>query len=811
MNPVQKYPGLTTEQVTKQKETYGQNKLTAKKKKSVIKRVFEIIFQPMFLLMFGCAIVYLTIGELTESIIMFFSVCIIVVIELYQARKTDKTLEALKSLSKAMATVIRNRKIQKIDSKNLVVGDILIVSEGDKISVDAKILESNELYCDESTLTGESIPVLKTETDHSDSYFKTNHIYSGTLVTSGNAIAEVTQIGNETEHGKIAQDLAQVKKDISPLNKQINKLVKVMVTCSIVFSLLIFIINYSYTKDVIQAILIAITLAISLIPEEFPVILTIFLSMGAFRLAKKNALVKELNAVETLGSITHLCVDKTGTLTKNKMEVKEIYTQLEENEFKQASLLATDDISFDSMEQAIVDYAQTEQITKENYTLLKKYPFTSENRMMGNLYQNNDKLYVAAKGALEVIIDLCEISIDQKKDLAFKQEEYAQQGLRVLAIASGIVTAQQDDLSDYTLTFVGLVAVEDPPKENIKTAIDLCKQAGIQVIMLTGDSKITAVSIGSRLGLDTEHILLGTELDQLSEEELANQVKSTNIYARVIPANKLKIVNALKAHGYVVAMTGDGVNDAPALKQSDIGIAMGGRGTEVAKEAADLVLLDDNFQTIVHTIMDARRIYKNISKAIEYVLSIHVPIVLLALFIPLFGLPVLLLPIHVIILEIIVDPICSIIFEKQEASESIKTDPPRKPNAPLVNLKTVLRILSEGIIIFFFVLVAYAYLYPMNMELAKSVSIVILLSAIITLAIEIESRGITFKKLVGMLKSKIILAIFLFVNLLILSIIYVPFIAKVAGTTPIPIWLYLSSLLLGMISVLWIKVLKIKN
>ena len=806
---MKKYKGLSDSEVEKNQRLYGLNILNNNKKNKFLYDILSVLKQPMIILLMLCVLIYIFIGEKLDSIILLFSIVIIIFIEIRQSIKTDKALELLKKLACTKSRVIRNGEICEIDSSLVTVDDLLVLSEGDKVVADTIILESTDLYVDESSLTGESVSVSKSiDLIDKDSKFKSNYVYSGSLVTRGNAICKVINIGTKTFYGKIAKDLSSIKKLKSPLQNQINKLIKIFSIIALICFICVTIIVGINEHSFIDGILSGLTIAIGVIPEEFQVVLTVFLSLGAYRLAKNNAVVRNLASVETLGSITYLCVDKTGTITKNMMEINELVTDMDKTEFIKHALLATEETSHDSMDNALKNYSKIININNiyDNKELIKSYPFSNDTKMTAKIYNIDNRNYIYVKGALESLFDICDLNVEEKYNLYKCQKEMAKRGLRVIAIGSKNIRVIKDDIFDYRINFDGLIGFYDPPKDGIKDAVKLCQNAGIKIIMMTGDNMDTASSIGKTIGLKNyNNIINGKDLDKMSDEELVNCIKDTAIFSRVVPTDKLRIVEALQEHGEVVAMTGDGVNDAPALKKANIGISMGKRGTDVAKEASDLILLDDNFSTIVNTIKDARRIYNNIKKSITYIFIVHIPIILLALIVPLFKLPLLLLPIHIVILELVIDPTCSIIFERQKANNTIIKILPRKQNENLINTKTVLNSILRGLIIFTFVFVSYIIMID-DRSKANSFAFGMLLMSNIFLTYSILFKDSDLKSIKQIIKDKVVLIINILVFFILIGFIYLPFMNDVFNNGPINIGLFILMIFLSFVSVFWINI-----
>ena len=593
--------------------------------------------------------VYFILGEPKDGAVMLIFVVGVISIEVIQEWKTDKTLNALKDLSVPHIKVLRDGEEKVINSRDLVPGDIMYIEEGVKVPADGFVVKSSTLCVDESSLTGEAEGVWKTTIDNeqkdSRDYWSVYYCYAGTLVTQGTGTILVDKIGAKTEYGKIGQDVVSAQDNPTPLQKQTGKLVKLCAGIAAVLFIFVVVITYFNIQDhmfkdrIIESILSGVTLAMAMIPEEFPVILTVFLSMGAWRLAKKKSLVRKLPSVETLGAVSVLCVDKTGTITMNKMTVRDIWSITGDKKMAaQIMGMGCEPDAYDPMEKAMVAYCEKQGITRDilfGGELVKEYAFTDETKMMGHVWENGDSITIAAKGSPERILTICELTDEQKTIAENKITEMSSQGLRVIAIGQMAVNSIEnipEELTDCHLKLCGMVGLADPPRESVKEDIKTCTKAGVRVVMITGDNGITASSIAKQINMpNSDKIITGDELSKMSDEELKEKVKEVSIFSRVIPEHKMRIVKAFKENGEIVAMTGDGVNDAPALKYADIGIAMGKRGSEVSREAADLILLDDNFSTIVDTIKDGRRIYDNIRKAVGYVFVIHIPIAFAAL------------------------------------------------------------------------------------------------------------------------------------------------------------------------------------
>jgi Ca2+-transporting ATPase len=734
---VENIKGLSQEEVTKRLAQDGYNELPSTKKRSIFSMAFEILREPMFLLLIGGGIIYLLLGDTEEALILLGFVFVVLGITFYQEHKTERTLEALRDLSSPRALVIRDGKQIRIAGREVVRGDIIVLNEGDRVPADAVMLECSNMLVDESLLTGESVPVRKTEGSENMQMGKPGgddlpFVYSGTLVVQGYGTARVLATGLGSEMGKIGKALQSLESDEeTPLKKQTGKLVKNMVVISIVLCAAVVII-YGLTRGSwLNAILVGITLTMAILPEEFPVVLTIFLALGAWRISQKNVLTRRSQAIHTLGSATVLCADKTGTITLNRMTVKKIFASGEFHDIAPADkktmpenfhclveygILASQKDAFDPMEKAIKELGShalsgTEHI-HNNWELVKEYPLSRKLLALSHVWKSPDgKDYViAAKGAPEAIADLCHMEKSEFVKLEENIQEMAVEGLRVIGVAKASFSKADlpDGQHDFKFKFIGLIGLEDPVRPGVADAIAECYNAGVRVVMITGDYPITAQNIARQVGLRPhDNIITGPELDKMSESELRNRIKDVCVFARVVPEQKLRIVEALKENGEIVVMTGDGVNDAPALKAAHIGIAMGGRGTDVAREASALVLLDDHFASIVHAIRLGRRISDNLEKAMSYILSVHVPIAGMSFLPVLFNWPLVLLPVHIAFLELIIDPVCTIVFETEKEEEDVMKRPPADINEPLFGRKRIIASFLQGMVVLIAVLAVF--------------------------------------------------------------------------------------------------------
>lgn len=823
--------GLTREEVKLAREKFGKNVLIEDKKESFLMKIVEVIKEPMFLLLMIAAIIYFILGEPKDGLIMLIFVVGVISIEVIQEWKTDKTIKALKNLSAPHIEVIREFKRITINSEDLVPGDLMIITEGIKIPADGKIVHSHDLCVNESSLTGEALGVWKCSecTDENKQYFRKDYCYAGTLVIQGSGVILVKKIGVNTEYGKIGKNVSENVEEDTPLEKQTGKLVKVCAGIAGVLFALVSGITYLNLQDVvfkdriIQSILSGVTLAMAMIPEEFPVMLTVFLSMGAWRLAKKNSLVRKLPSVETLGAISVLCVDKTGTITMNEMTLDEAWS-IDENvkHLLEVMGMACETESYDPMEKAMLKYCEKNNISKEflfNGELITEYSFTHENKMMGHVWKREEGIIVAAKGSPEKILSICDLNNEDLKKIEDKIYNMSSKGLRVIAIGKMEIDDESDiknTLEECTLKFLGLIGLLDPPREGIKDNIETCNRAGIRVVMITGDNGITASSIARKVGIShSGEIITGDELDKMSDDELREKVKHTNIFSRVIPEHKMRIVRAFKENGEVVGMTGDGVNDAPALKYADIGIAMGKRGSEVSREAADLILLDDNFSTIVDTVKDGRRIYDNIRRAIGYIFTIHIPIASSAIIAPILGIGssmLLLLPVHVVLLELIIDPTCSIVLEREPAESDIMRRKPRNPSEGILTKGILIKSIIQGVAIFLASFGAYYIYYTCNcvdINIARSIGFsIIIISNILLVHVNSSNSEFVYKSFKNLIKDKIMWVVNGGTIIGLLVIMYTP-ISGLLKLAPLGIKDLIIVIAVSIIAVMWYEIVKI--
>jgi Ca2+-transporting ATPase len=728
--------GLTYQEALEHLAEDGYNELPSAKKHSFLHILLEVVREPMFLMLIACGLLYLFLGDREEALMLMGFVVVIIGITFYQEQKTERALEALRDLSSPRALVIRNGQQQRIAGREVVREDIILLSEGDRVPADAVLLSASNINMDESLLTGESVPVRKRQWDGKLEMGRPGgddlpFVYSGTLVVKGHGIAEVRATGPRTEIGKIGKALQILEPEDTNLQIQTSKIVRNFAIVGLSLCAIVVVVFALTRGDWLNGFLAGITLAMATLPEEFPVVLTIFLALGAWRISQHHVLTRRVHAVEMLGAATVLCVDKTGTLTLNRMTVTRLSVGKETldvdgkqvslpeafHQIVEYSILSSPADPFDPMEKAMKELggrtlSNTEHIHKD-WELVREYPLSENLLAMSHVWRSPEgqDYVIASKGAPEAIANLCHFSPARMDTLRQEINEMADHGLRVIGVAQAAFQASSlpEGQHDFDFEFIGLIGMADPVRPEVAGAVKECYTAGIRIIMITGDYPGTARSIAQQIGLKPDdQIITGSELDEMTDEELKARIKTVCIFARAVPEQKLRIVTALKANGEVVAMTGDGVNDAPALKAAHIGIAMGGRGTDVARESAALVLLDDNFASIVQAVRSGRRIFDNLKKAMAFIFSVHLPIAGMSLIPVLLNWPLALLPVHILFLELIIDPACTIVFEGEEDEPDIMQRPPRRLEEPLFGRAMILSGLIQGLGILAVVVTIYA-------------------------------------------------------------------------------------------------------
>ena len=832
-------PGLSEREAAKRLQIEGFNDLPTSKPRSTFRIGLETMREPMFLLLAAAGGIYLLIGDLRDALVLMVAIFVVIGITIYQERKTERALEALRDLSSPRALVIRDGVQKRIAGRDVVRDDLIVLAEGDRVAADAVVLSSMNLSADESLLTGESVSVRKATWD---GLSKPTHpggddlpfVYSGTLIVTGQGIARVSAVGNHTEIGKIGKALSSVTPERTQVQKETGRLIRIFGVLALALSVL-GAVAYALTRgDWLNGLLVGITMAISLTPEEFAVVLTVFLALGAWRISKEKVLTRRIPAVETLGSSTVLCVDKTGTLTLNRMSVAKIYSAGVLHEIGVApecsvpasartlieyGVLASKQDPFDPTEIAFQEcgtrfLGKAKPLAKD-WSLLQEYPLSPKLLALSQVWRspNVDAATIAAKGAPEAIADLCRLDQEARALLLERANEMAADGLRVLGVAraSFIGDNLPTNQRDFEFRLIGLVGLADPVRPLVARAIRECYNAGVRVVMITGDYPVTAQSIARQIGLNSwQNVLTGAELRTMNDDELRRRVGVTNIFARMVPEQKLRLVQALKANGEIVAMTGDGVNDAPAIKAAHIGIAMGGRGTDVAREAADLVLLNDDFTSIEQAVRLGRRIFDNLKKAMTYVLSVHVPLTGMALVPALFNWPLILMPLHITFMELIIDPACSLAFEAEPEEANVMKRPPRDPRSRLFNGQTILVSLLQGIGVFLMVLVVFlTALYRGQGELdARALTFTTMIVANVALIWTNRSWTLTIPQTLRS-RNKVVWALTGGAMVILAAVLYVPVLRDLFRFSTLHFVDLALCFTAGVASILWFEILKL--
>jgi Ca2+-transporting ATPase len=714
--------GLDASEAERRLARDGANELPAARRHGFLARALAVLAEPMFVLLGVATTLYLVLGDLGEALVLSASVLVVVGITLRQAGKSEKALDALRDLSTPQASVLRDGERVRIDARRLVVGDVVVLGEGDRVPADARLIEATQLGVDESLLTGEALPAPKrayaadADTETESEPTRDDHVYWGTLVVHGYALAEVVATGARTAAGRIGASLERTTPPRSPLQREIDRAVIVFAVAGLALCAIVTLLYALLRGGWIDALLAGVTLAIANVPEEFPVVLTVFLALGAWRLAREHVLTRRIPAIETLGAITVLCVDKTGTLTENRMRIAALRDGegawdvasgmpigAEFDDLLARATMACRVDPTDPMERAIVAAAAS-RVDADGRSLVREYPLMPGLFARTQVWRTPTGLVGACSGAPEAIADLCRLAPARRAHLLAEVAALARRGLRVIAVGalehpvSSPLPERQDALA---FTEAGLVAFADPLRDGVAAAVAEASAAGIEVIMLTGDFPETAAAIARQAGIDVgDGALAGAALSAFDDAQLADACAHRRVFARVTPEHKLRLVEALRARGEIVAMTGDGVNDAPALKAADVGIAMGGRGTDVAREAASLVLLDDDFVSIVRGIRRGRTIHDNIERAMRYILAVHVPIMGMALLPLLTDGPLVLWPIHIVFLELVIDPACAIVFEREPAAGDVMRRPPRDPRRAVLGLRLLAGGIADGALVF---------------------------------------------------------------------------------------------------------------
>ena len=873
--------GLSSAQAAQRLAEDGPNALPGGQHRSLLSIAVETVREPMFLLLLAAGTLYMLFGDLQEGLTLFGFVVVTVALTLYQEGKTERAIEALRDLTSPRALVIRGGQPQRIAGRDVVRGDLLKLSEGDRVPADALLVACDGVRADESLLTGEAVAVGKrlarpdelaaAEAEAATPAGTTRvapggddlpAVYAGTLIVQGHAIARVTATGARSEIGHIGAALGTVESERSPLQRQTARLVRNLALLALALSLLLVLAHGLIKGDWLQALLAGIALAMAMLPEEYPVVLTVFPALGARRLSKEGVLTRRINAIETLGATTVLCSDKTGTLTENRMTVTHLVAggaalteRLALDALKQdqqatdalpeafhvlveVAILASVVDPFDPMEKAFHQLgarflANTEHL-HHDWRLVQTYALSPALRAMSHVWaaSGDGAQTVATKGAPEAVMDLCHLDTAQRSHIAATVDALAADGLRVLAVAQGMFAGQDwpADEHGFDFTFVGLLGLADPVRAEVPAAVAECRAAGIRVVMITGDYPATARAIAHQAGLVGAHgerdsdsdssgngdgdgdgdveVLTGEQIATLGDAALRDRMATVSICARIAPEQKLRIVQALKARGDIVAMTGDGVNDAPALRAAHVGVAMGGRGTDVARESASLVLVDDNFAAIVAAVRLGRRIFDNLRKAMSYILAVHVPIAGMAMLPVLLGWPALLYPMHIALLELIIDPACSIAFENEPAERDVMQRPPRVATAPLFGGATLGLALLQGLGVLAVVMAAFAWASP-RMPEAEARAFAFATLVVGNLALILSNRSAS-RSLWATLRTPntVLWGVVGLALALLMAALYVPRAVSMLRFTPLPAHALAAACALGVLSVVWFEGVK---
>ncbi|MDD5332687.1 MAG: cation-translocating P-type ATPase [Rhodoferax sp.] len=839
--------GLSTAQAAQRLLEDGPNALPGDQRRTLRAIAHETLAEPMFMLLLAAGSLYLLLGDLQEGLILFGLVLVVLALTLYQEGKTERAMAALRDLSSPRALVLRDGQPQRIAGSEVVCGDVLLLAEGDRVAADAVLIGGSDVQVDESLLTGEAVPVSKVpEAGPAAPQASAPPrpggdgqaaLFSGTLLVKGHGSARVSATGSRSEIGRIGRALETLSSERSPLKKQTAKLVQILAVIAFGASLFLVVAYGLIRGDWLGALLAGIALAMALLPQEFTVVLTVLPALGAWRLSREKVLTRRIAAIETLGATSVLCVDKTGTLTENRMTVVQLYAQADSQAAGQSlevdyavtrelpesfhtlvefSILASVADPFDPMEKAFHRLGQhflenTEHLHRD-WTLMQEYGLTPQLRAMSHVWKavDGDAHVVAAKGAPEAIFDLCHLDGAAQARLASAVEAMAERGLRVLGVAQARFHGQRWPAQEheFDFEFVGLLGLADPLRAEIREAVAQCRSAGIRIVMITGDYPATAHAIAAQAQLDAGQVLTGDAMALLSDAELQACMKSVSVCARIAPEQKLRIVQALKAEGQIVAMTGDGVNDAPALKAAHVGVAMGGRGTDVAREAASLVLLDDNFASIVRAVRLGRRIFDNLRKSMSYILAVHVPIAGMALLPVLLGWPTALFPLHIAFLELVIDPACSMVFENEPSESDVMQRAPRDVNTPLFGGMTLLLALLQGLGVLLVVMAAYAWgVGAMTEAAARAFAFTTLVIGNLALIFSNRSHSGSLWATLRVPNRTLWLVTGVTLGLLGL-VLYLPWLARLFLFAPLSLPHLLTAVALGLLSVLWFEAIK---
>ena len=816
--------GLTDDEVQRAHHKFGFNQMKQMEKSSWLKLLFDILREPMLILLIIIAIIYLAVGNYGEALFMLAAIILVSGISFYQDNRSQKALEELEKLNEPLSQVIRNSKMVEIPTHEIAVGDLCLTEEGKMINADGKIVHSNDFSVNESSLTGESFSVFK------DNNSEDRQVYNGTSTVSGLAVFEVEQIGKETKLGKIGASISAIKDEKSPLQKQIEQFLKYMAIIGIVVFLLVCAVNYYHTRNIVDSLLNGLTLAMSILPEEIPVAFTTFMALGAWKLMRHGIIIKKSTIVETLGSATVICTDKTGTITENSMHLKAVYdfkndkifnddqfNDTSVSELIQYAMWSSEPVPFDPMEKSLHQvYGETQEDLRSQFQMFHEYPLDGKPPMMTHLFKNEKKeRIIAAKGAPEAIIDVCELTKVEQEKIRKEIDAFGKQGYRLLGVAKS--NFKGDDFpkrqQDIHFEFLGMVVFYDPPKKGIDEVFKKFTAAGIKIKVITGDNAETTKSIALQAGITgVSNPVHGDEISHLSEEELMKVVDQKVLFTRMFPEAKLRVINALKKNNEVVVMLGDGVNDGPALKAAHIGVAMGEKGTEIAKAAAAVILTNDDLGKLVTAIAAGRRIYTNIKKAVQYIISIHIPIIL-TVSLPLFfgwAFPQIFTPVHVIFLELVMGPTCSIVYENEPMEKNTMTQKPRPISETFLTMRELIVSIIQGLMITAGVLFIYQLTYQNggDEDLTRTMVFTTLIFANILLSF--TNRSFYYTLFESFRNKNNLLIYITFATLLVLMVmLYVQPVSQFFKLTSLNLDQLLTAGSAAIISVIWFDIYKL--
>lgn len=816
--------GLTEAELKISREQFGYNQAENTKKSAWYTLLFNILKEPMLLLLIAVSVIYVMVGNYSEALFMLGAIILVSGISFYQDKRSKKALEALEKLNEPLSTVIRNSKVIHIPTREIAVGDLCITEEGKMINADGEIMHSNDFSVNEASLTGESFSVFKSQ-DTED-----KKVYSGTLTVSGLAVFKVEKIGAETKLGKIGTSIQHIKEERSPLQIQITRFVKGMAIVGIAVFLMVWAYSFWQSRNIMESLLVGLTLAMSILPEEIPVAFTTFMALGAWKLMREGIIIKRSSVVETLGSTTVICTDKTGTITENSMRLKALFDYKsnqvfdethfnvpELSELIQYAMWSSEPVPFDPMEKTLHQvYEQTQpDDQRKDFQMIHEYPLDGKPPMMTHLFENlSGERIVAAKGAPEAILAVSHLSDSEKEMLRQQISDFGKQGYRVLGVAKCAFEGNHfpEKQQDFNFEFLGFTVFYDPPKKNIQQVFQKIYDAGIKVKVITGDNADTTNAIARQAGIiNPTPAVNGSEITHHSETELFQISKDTTLFTRMFPEAKLAVVNALKQSGEIVAMLGDGVNDAPALKAAHIGVAMGNKGTEIAKAAASLVITNDDLDKLITGIAAGRRIYGNIKKAIQYIISIHIPIILTVSLPLILGwmYPNIFTPVHVIFLELIMGPTCSIVYENEPIEKDTMQRKPRKMTETFLNWKELSISIIQGLLITTGVLFAYQFAVQKGSNEETTRAMVFTTLIIANVLLSYTNRSFTYSMLDSFKNRNKLFPMITGITLVLLfAILYIPLFAGFFQVTGLNIMEMGTAFLIAAVSVLWFEVYK---